>query len=123
MNKSAYKAQCEQFCKANNYATAKLAYERFNQVWTDACDALERFVKAQGPQARHANGLTADYVRDMPEYKRLSAAAYQAGEQCKTFNGAYTKVFAREHKADIVATREARSKDHSARWAALCASA
>jgi hypothetical protein len=123
MNKAAYKAKCESFCKTNNYATAKLAYERFNAVWSDACQALERFVKAQGPNARHANGLTADYVKAMPEYKRLSATAYEAGEQCKIFNGVYTSVFAREHKADIVAARESRAKDHSARWAALCATA
>jgi hypothetical protein len=123
MNKLAFKAKCESFCATNNYATAKLAYERFNAVWDNACQALERFVKMQGTNARLANGLTADYVRNMPEYKRLSAAAYQAGEECKTFNGIYTRVFAREHKAAIVSARESRAKDHSARWADICASA
>lgn len=122
MNKTAFRAQCETFCATNNYETAKIAYERFNQEWSDASAALERFVKAQGPNARHANGLTADYVRAMPEYKRLSATAYEKGERCKTFNGVYTRVFKREHVATIHAEREARSKDHSARWAALCAS-
>jgi TolB-like protein len=123
MNKAAYKAKCESFCATNNYATAKIAYERFNQVWDEACQAVERFVKEQGPRARLANGLTADYVKTMPEYKRLSAIAYQAGEECKTFNGVYTRVFAREHKAAIVASRESRAKDNGARWSALCATA
>lgn len=123
MNKTAYKAKCEQFCKTNNYATAKLAYDRFNLVWNEANQALERFVRAQGPNARHANGLTADYVKCMPEYKRLSAAAYQAGEECKTFNGVFTQVFKREHVASIQAARQAKVTDNNARWAALCATA
>jgi hypothetical protein len=123
MNKSEYKAQIEAFCKRSNYAQAKIVYDKANKNWSDASAALENFVKAQGPQARHANGLTADYVRDMPEYKRLSADAYHAGEQCKLFNSIFTRVFAREHKAAIVAERETKAKDHSARWAALCATA
>lgn len=121
MNKAAYKAKCETFCATNNYATAKLAYERFNQVWDDACQALERFVKAQGPNARHPNGLTADYVKAMPEYKRLRAIEYQAGEECKTFNGVFTRVFKKEYVASLRAAREDKLKNNSARWAAICA--
>lgn len=123
MTKSEYKAKIEMFCKSSNYAQAKIVYDQANKNWSDACAALETFVKSQGPQARHANGLTADFVKCMPEFKRLSAQAYQAGEQCKTFNGVFTRVFAREHKAEIVAARESKAKSHSARWAELCASA
>lgn len=119
-SKTEYKAKIEAFCKGSNYAQAKIVYDQVNALWSEACQALNAFIDAQGPNARHANGLTADYVRAMPEYKRLSANAYHAGEQCKTFNGIFTRVFAREHRAAIVAAREARAKDHSARWAALC---
>jgi hypothetical protein len=123
MNKSEYLAKIEAFCKTSNYAQAKIVYDRANKLWSDACKELNEFIDAQGPQARHSNGLTADYVKCMPEYKRLSAQAYQAGEQCKTFNSVFTRVFAREHKADIVAAREEKAKSHSARWAEICASA
>jgi hypothetical protein len=121
MTKSEYKAKIEAYFKRANYAQAKIAYEQINAEWSRDCAELETFVKAQGPQARHANGLTADYVRDMPEYKRLSTKAYVSGEQAKMFNGIFTRVFKREHVADIQATRQAKADDHKARWAALCA--
>jgi glucan phosphorylase len=120
-SKSEYKAKIEAFCKTSNYVQAKIVYDQVNKIWSDASQALNEFVSKQGPNARHANGLTADYVKAMPEYKRLSANAYHAGEQCKMFNAIFTRVFAREHKAAIVAARESRANDHSARWAALCA--
>jgi hypothetical protein len=113
MTKSEYKAKIEAYFKRANYAQAKIAYEKINAEWSRDCAELETFVKAQGPQARHANGLTADYVRDMPEYV--------SGEQAKMFNGIFTRVFKREHVADIQATRQAKADDHKARWAALCA--
>jgi hypothetical protein len=119
--KAAFKAKCESFCASNNYATAKLAYDRFNSAWSDASRELDEFVKRQGPNARHANGLTADYVKAMPEFKRLSARAYQMGEECKTFNGVFTRVFKREHVASIKADRETRAQSNNARWSALCA--
>lgn len=123
MTKSEYKAKIEHFCKVSNYQQANAVYVQVNKLWDDAGKALNDFIDAQGPHARHANGLTADYVKCMPEYKRLSSAAYVAGEQCKTFNGVFTRVFKREHVAGIQAARQAKADDHKARWAALCATA
>jgi hypothetical protein len=121
MTKSEYKAKIEQFCARSNYAQAKTVYDQVNALWAADCRALNEFIDAQGPHARHGNGLTADYVKAMPEYKSLSAKAYQTGEQCKTFNGVFTRVFKREHSASIQAARESRATDNAARWAALCA--
>ena len=121
MTKTEYKARIEEFCKRSNYAQAKQVYDQVNALWAIDCEALKKFIDAQGSNARHANGLTADFVKCMPEYKRLSAKAYQSGEQCKTFNGVFTRVFKREHVADIQKAREERATDQKARWAALCA--
>jgi hypothetical protein len=120
-SKAEYKAKIESFCKTSNYA--KIVYDQVNKQWSDACHALDAFIAAQGPHARHANGLTADFVKALPEYKRLSANAYHTGEQCKMFNGIFTQVFKKEHVASIQAAREAKRNDHSVRWAALCATA
>jgi glucan phosphorylase len=120
--KTEYKAKIEAFCNGSNYAQAKIVYDQVNKLWSDASKALNDFVAEQGPQARHPNGLTADYVRAMPEYKRLSSNAFHAGEQAKTFNGVFTRVFKKEHCASIQAARADRAKNHAERWQALCAS-
>ncbi len=113
VTKTEYKAQIVAFCNRSSYPQANTVYVQVNKLWSDACRELNEFIDAQGPSARLPNGLTADHVKAMPEYKRRNAYAYETGEQCKTFNGVFTRVFKREHHAAIVSAREANAK---ARW-------
>ncbi len=119
VTKTEYKAQIVAFCNRSSYAQANTVYVQVNKLWSDACRELNEFIDAQGPSARLPNGMTADHVKNMPEYKRRNANADATGEQCKTFNGVFTRVFAREHKAAIVSARESNAKE---RWNALFAS-
>src|SRR5579859_7378735 len=98
------KAQIEAMIKGKPYAHVKAEYyEPINNAWSAASDKLNAFVREQGPNARYANGLTCDRVKSMPEYRALWIACEKAGENAKLFNAVFTRVFRKEHKADIEA--------------------